>query len=116
MYAIRSYYVFTNNKKFNSLDAGNEISIRATLQNYNGLLELVDFNDSDIIVLSENNTVSPKTITLIELSDNIEGQYVKIQNAEITYVDYTSGERGYSVFITQNGTVGEIRVDKYLVV
>ncbi len=107
-------YVFTNNKKFNSLDAGNEISIRATLQDYNGLLELVDFNDSDIIVLSENNTVSPKTITLIELSDNIEGQYVKIQNAEITYVDYTSGERGYSVFITQNGTVGEIRVDKYL--
>ena len=107
-------YIFTNNKKFYSLEKGNEITIQATLQDYNGLLELVAFKDNDILVLSEGNTLYPKTITLDLLSESVEGEYIKIQNSEINFIDYKPGEKGYSLFITQNGTIGEIRVDKYL--
>ena len=107
-------YIFTSNKKFYGLEPGNQVSIEGILKDYNGLLEITGFTDNDIKVLSEGNIFSPKTISLDKVSEETEGLYVKIENAEITFIDYNANEKGYSVFITQNGTVGEIRVDKYL--
>ncbi len=107
-------YIFTSNKKFYGLEPGNQVSIEGILKDYNGLLEITGFTDNDIKVLSEGNIFSPKTISLDKVSEETEGLYVKIENAEITFINYNANEKGYSVFITQNGTVGEIRVDKYL--
>ena len=107
-------YIFANNQEFHSLEIGNEIIIEGKLQNYNNLLEIVNFDDSDIQIVSKNNKIEPTLITLVDIAESYEGQYIKVNNVKITFVDYNKNEKGYSIFVTQGDVVGEIRVDKYL--
>ncbi|MBN2878260.1 MAG: thermonuclease family protein [Clostridia bacterium] len=107
-------YLYSNNKGYYALEAGNEITIEGKLSDYNDFLEVTDFDDSSIKILSENNTVSPQTIALKDIGESMEGKYVQLNDVTITYVDSVSGENGYSVFVSKDGAVGEIRVDKYL--
>ena len=107
-------YIYTNNENFYALATGNEIIIQGEIADYNGLLEIINFNDSDIKVVSENNDAEPTVIPLSQVSEDMEGQYVRVENAEITFVEYNEGEKGYSIFISQNDVSGEIRIDKHL--
>ena len=107
-------YLFTKNRSYSALAVGNKIAITGELADYNSFLELTAFIDNDIKILPNPNNVIPKDISLSEVGESLEGQYIQILNAEITYVDYTEGEKGYSIFIEQNGAAGEIRIDKYL--
>jgi len=108
-------YVYTNNKSFSALTIGNEIIIEGELSDYNGLLEVVNFNGSNIRIISQNNIIAPKSITLSQISEELEGQYVEVANVEITFVEYKKGEKGYSIYITKDGVNGEIRIDKHLI-
>lgn len=108
-------YVYTNNKSFSALTIGNEIIIEGELSDYNGLLEIVNFNGSGIRIISQNNIIAPKSITLSQISEELEGQYVEVANVEITFVEYKKGEKGYSIYITKDGVNGEIRIDKHLI-
>ena len=57
--------------------------VYGTLKTYNGLLELaVTKNDVELAVVSSDNPVEPKTITIDELNQSNMNEYVKIENAE----------------------------------
>ena len=107
-------YLYTKNRSYTALSVGSMIEIKGTISDYNGFLELTDFDDNDIRILSQSDSLAPEIINLSQIGENLESQYVMVEGAEITYVDYKSGENGYSIFIKQGTDTGEIRIDKYL--
>ncbi|MEX1377120.1 MAG: thermonuclease family protein [Eubacteriales bacterium] len=107
-------YIYAGSKSYSALTVGNQISIEGTITDYNGLLEIADINESDIKIISSHNEIPPMLITLAQVGEKMESQLVKVENAKITFVDYKSDEKGYTIFIEQNGAIGEVRIDKYL--
>lgn len=107
-------YLFTKGRSYSALSVGNEIIIEGVLADYNGLLELTDFNDHDIEIMPQPGNVIPKEISLSQIGESLEGQYIQINDVKITYVDYTAGQNGYSIFVEKDRQSGEIRIDKYL--
>jgi len=107
-------YLFTKGRSYSALSVGNEIIIEGVITDYNGFLEITDFDDNDIKIVSQTDSVAPNDVNLSQIGESLEGQYIRVSNAKITFVDYTSGQDGYSIFIEKNGETGEIRVDKYL--
>lgn len=62
--------------------------IYGTLKAYNGLLELaVTKDDIEFVVLSSDNPVEPKTITIEELNQTNMNEFVKIERAEFISAD-----------------------------
>ena len=107
-------YVYVGSRSYSALSVGNEISIKGMLTDYNGLLEISEIKESDVRILSSDNAVTPKLISLSQIDESLESQFVQLQNLLITFVDYQLGESGYTIFVEQNGIVGEVRIDKYL--
>lgn len=107
-------YIYTNKHSYYTLTTGNEITIEGELINYNGFLEIANFSENDIKVISSGNSTSPITITLSNVGESHESKYVYIKGVEVTFVEYTKGQKGYTIFISKDAQQGEIRVDKYL--
>lgn len=107
-------YLFTKGRSYSALSVGNEIIIEGVITEYNGFLELTDFDDNDIEIMPQTSNVIPEEINLSQIGESLEGQYVSVSDAVITFVDYTANQNGYSIFIKKDGQTGEIRIDKYL--
>lgn len=78
--------------------------VYGTLKTYNGLLELaVNKEDVEIAVVSSDNPVEPKTITIDQLNQTNLNNFVKIEQAEFVSVDkknltFKVGETTLAVF------------------
>lgn len=67
---------------------GDEIRVEGELTSYNGLLEIGKSNAAPTVtVLSQNNTVTPVVKTIAEISNGIQAQLVKVENATVTAID-----------------------------
>lgn len=107
-------YLFTKGRSYSALSVGNEIIIQGVISDYNGFLEISDFDDNDIEIISHTDNVTPTEISLSQINESLEGQYIQVNHVEISFVDYNPGQKGYSIFIEKDGQIGEIRIDKYL--
>ena len=67
---------------------GDEIRVEGELTAYHGLLEIGKSNSAPTVtVLSQNNTVTPVVKTIAEISNDIQAQLVKVENATVTAID-----------------------------
>ena len=67
---------------------GDEIRVEGELTEYHGLLEIGKNTAAPTVtVLSQNNTVTPVVKTIAEISNNIQAQLVKVENATVTAID-----------------------------
>ncbi len=78
-----------------SLTVGDEITVQGKLSTYKGLLEITN---PTCTVLSSNNTVTPAVKKVSEISNEIQGILVKIEEAEVTVID------GQNTTIKQEGS------------
>ena len=67
-----------------NLTIGDEITVQGTLNTYNGLLEITS---PTCTVISSDNSVNPVVKTIGEISNDIQGLLVKIENAKVTTID-----------------------------
>ncbi len=73
-----------------SLNVGDEVKVTGALQAFNGLLEVVPDATTDVEVISSNNALpAPKLITIADISDDVEGQLVKVENVTIGTINTT---------------------------
>ena len=84
----------------NSLVVGNEIKVKGTLTSYKGLLEITN---PTCTVVSTGNTVTPEVKTIAEISNDIQGQLISIENATIKTIS------GQNITIEQDGNTIEVR-------
>ena len=67
---------------------GDEIRVEGELTAYHGLLEIGKNNAAPTVtVLSHNNTVDPVVKTIAEISNDIQAQLVKVEDATVTVID-----------------------------
>ena len=67
-----------------NLTVGDKIKVQGTLTNYNGLLEITSPTCTKV---SSGNTVVPIVKTIAEISNDIQGMLVSIENATVTQID-----------------------------
>lgn len=68
-----------------ALTVGDNIKVKGTLKDYNGLLEITS---PEVEVVSSGNTVNPTVMTIAEINASAnQGWLVKIENAEVTAID-----------------------------
>ena len=77
-----------------SLTVGDQITVQGTLTTFNGLLEITN---PVCNVLSSGNTVTPAVKKISEITNAIQGQLVKIEEATVTAIE------GSNTTIKQNG-------------
>lgn len=107
-------YIYANRYNYSALVVGNEVTLSGKVTEYNGLLEITDIKDKKITAVSEGNTVAPIEITVDKITEENEALYVRATGLEITGIENTDGEKGYTVIVEQGDKAGAIRVDKYL--
>lgn len=107
-------YIYANRYNYSALVVGNEVTLSGKVTEYNGLLEITDVKDKKITAISEGNTVAPIEITLDQVMEENEALYVRATGLEITGIENTDGEKGYTVIVKNGNIAGAVRVDKYL--
>jgi len=107
-------YIYANRYNYSALVPGTEVTLSGKVTEYNGLLEITDIKDKKITAVSEGNTVAPIDITIDQVVEENEAFYVRTTGLEITGIENTDGEKGYTVIVKQGDIAGAIRVDKYL--
>lgn len=107
-------YIYANKYNYSALKPGVEVELEGKVIEYNGLLEISNIKDKKITNLSEGNVIEPAVIQLSEVDESVEGQYIRINDLEITDVVTVDGQKGFDVVVKQGDDYGVIRIDKYL--
>ncbi|MFA6617572.1 MAG: FlgD immunoglobulin-like domain containing protein [Candidatus Neomarinimicrobiota bacterium] len=66
-----------------SFNKGDIIQVTGTVDHYNGLTELVFASIDDITLLSSDAPVFPTLVSLSDLGEDIEGNYVKVERVKL---------------------------------
>ncbi len=85
-----------------SLTVGDEITVQGTLTEYKGLLEITN---PVCTVLSSGNTVTPAVKKISEITNAIQGQLVKIEDATVSSIsnkDVTIAQGNNSILVRFN--------------
>ncbi|MRG87536.1 endonuclease [Salinibacillus xinjiangensis] len=97
---------------FPDLQKGDQVKVTGTLEEYNGLLEVVPANAENVEVLSQGNEIpQPQVISLADLQDEsvaepLEGSIVKV-NGYISSIPSSPAGGGYNISLIDsdfNGT------------
>jgi endonuclease YncB( thermonuclease family) len=107
-------YIYANKYNYSALEKGNKVQLEGKLLEYNGLLEISNIVDKKITLIEEGIEIEPKLITLDMIGEDIEGQYIKLENLTVQEIITQENQKGYDVVVTDGENVGLVRVDKYL--
>ncbi len=107
-------YIYANKYNYSGLKKGNKITLEGKLLEYNGLIEISNIVDKKITVVEEGIVIEPRTITLDEINEDIEGLYIKLENLTVQEIIAVDGQKGYDVIVTDGENVGIVHIDKYL--
>jgi 2',3'-cyclic-nucleotide 2'-phosphodiesterase/3'-nucleotidase len=66
---------------------GDNITVTGNLSVYNGLIEITPTAKNNVITLSNNNTITPKEVKVQDISDDLQGELIKIKKATFTGID-----------------------------
>jgi micrococcal nuclease len=97
------------------LAVGNEVLISGLTPTYypdaeTGALQLVDFQSYNTEVLSTDNLVTPKTVTIPELTDLMIGSLIHLENLTVTYIYENSYDDAFTVTLEDvNGNTITVR-------
>lgn len=109
-----SIYIYANNYNYGALKKpGTEIELTGVIIEYNGLLEISSIEDKKITTLSEDNELIPRDITIDDISEDIEGDYVRLTDLTIVRVELSDGG-GYNIVVNVGDRYATVRIDKYL--
>ena len=63
-----------------NLNIGDEIEVVGTIDQYNGLTEIIPLTPEDVVVLSSGNSVTPVKIKPADLGEDVEGSLVRMDS------------------------------------
>ncbi|MBU3143441.1 cell wall-binding repeat-containing protein [Clostridium sp. CF012] len=66
---------------------GDKITVTGNLSTFSGLLEVTPTASTDVVKVSTGNTVTPKEVTVNQVTNSIQGQLVKVKNVKFTSID-----------------------------
>jgi len=66
---------------------GDKITVTGNLSTYNGLLEVTPTSAAGVVTVSTGNVVSPKEVTVNQITNAIQGQLIKVKNVKFTSID-----------------------------
>ena len=84
---------------------GDELEIKVgglAVSEYNGAKQLNNVPNANVTVLSQNNTITPKTVAMADfLANKYENQYIALENVQVVDADLT---KTWTVTTAQNHT------------
>lgn len=66
---------------------GDKIKVTGVLSNYHELIEITPKASADVTVLSSNNNVAPKVVTIAQINDTLQSQLILIKGATLKNID-----------------------------
>ncbi|AWK49829.1 multifunctional 2',3'-cyclic-nucleotide 2'-phosphodiesterase/5'-nucleotidase/3'-nucleotidase [Clostridium beijerinckii] len=66
---------------------GDKITVTGPLSVYNGLIEITLAATSNVSVSSQNNTITPKVVTIKDINDDLQGILIKLKKVTFTSLD-----------------------------
>ncbi|MEL7656215.1 MAG: 5'-nucleotidase C-terminal domain-containing protein, partial [Bacillota bacterium] len=72
--------VYNSGGKVFSAKKGDKIKVTGNLSVYNGLLEVTPASAADVVLISSGNVVTPKVVTVGQISDALQGQLIQVKN------------------------------------
>jgi 2',3'-cyclic-nucleotide 2'-phosphodiesterase/3'-nucleotidase len=96
------------NEKGSAIHKGDKITVKGTLSDFYGLLEITPSSAEDVKVESTGNTVTPKEVTADKLNGDLQGQLVKIKGLTFESIDNS----GASMAHDSTGSVNIYKMPK----
>ena len=106
-------YCYASTKRWEAFVVGNRIALTGMMTEYNGLLEIGNIEEVELLAAGRP-VPRPIPCALTRIGEPLEGLLVTVTGFVVEEV-ITAGGRGYDVRISQDGVLGFIRIDKYLV-
>jgi LPXTG-motif cell wall-anchored protein len=75
--------ICVNNTPKAAVKKGDKITVTGDLSNYHSLIEITPKAATDVSVLSSNNVVIPKVLTISQINDSVQSQLIKIKDASL---------------------------------
>ncbi|GFZ32302.1 hypothetical protein CSC2_28280 [Clostridium zeae] len=72
-----------NNTPKADLKRGDKITVTGDLSNYHGLIEITPKDLPSVSVVSSNNAVSPKVLTISQANDSVQSQLVRLKGVTL---------------------------------
>ncbi|GKU26466.1 metallophosphoesterase [Clostridium folliculivorans] len=72
-----------NNIPKADLKRGDKITVTGDLSNYHGLIEITPKDLPSVTVVSSNNTVTPKVLTISQANDSVQSQLVRLKGVTL---------------------------------
>lgn len=72
-----------NNTPKADLKRGDKITVTGDLSNYHGLIEITPKDLPSVAVVSSNNTVTPKVLTISQANDSVQSQLVRLKGVTL---------------------------------
>ncbi len=105
-------YIYTNRNKTTRLTTGNVVTIKGTVSEFHGAYQIIGVSRINIEVKEEGRTdlIVPRVVNISQLSKDIEGSLLRLNELEITSVSSSSGGKNIYVKDIYGGTA-LIRID-----
>jgi len=95
-----------------TLNKGDVVQVTGTVDQYNGLTEVAFASVDDVTVLSTGATIEPTVVTLADLGEAIEGDYVKVEGVKLVDPSsWPSAGSSASLDVTDGTTTVTFRID-----
>lgn len=67
-----------------AISKGDKVTVTGNLSVYNGLIEITPSSTSNVQIMSTNNTITPKEITIKDINDDLQGELIKLKKVTFT--------------------------------